>query len=93
MISGIPCRFKYTEVDPDNFGFTTDEILDLDDKELNRRASFKKVKTIYETPVINKYNKRILASELNLNTKRYNKFKRQNKNKKKKRVKRVNKTD
>ena len=34
----MPVRFTYKEVEPDNFGLSTDEILELDDKDLDRRV-------------------------------------------------------
>lgn len=40
-------RFKYRKVKPQTYGFTLDDILTREDKELNRRSSFKKVARPY----------------------------------------------
>jgi protein KRI1 len=43
MVAGVPCRFKYRQVRPRDYGLTTDEIFEWEDKKLNKLVSLKKI--------------------------------------------------
>lgn len=45
IVGGMPVRFKYVKVKPCNYGLTPEQILTMDDKELNRIVSLKKLAT------------------------------------------------
>jgi protein KRI1 len=45
IVAGIPCRFKYRQVDPESYGLTAEDILLADDKELNDYVSLRKFAT------------------------------------------------
>ena len=43
IVAGMPCRFKYRQVEKEDFGLTADEILLAEDGELNQFVSLKKI--------------------------------------------------
>jgi hypothetical protein len=47
IIAGMPCRFKYKSVDKEAYGLETDDILQADDKALNKFVGLKKLATYY----------------------------------------------
>ena len=43
IVAGLPCRFKYKQVEKEGFGLTAEDILLADDSELNKYVSLKKI--------------------------------------------------
>jgi protein KRI1 len=43
IVAGLPCRFKYKQVEKEGFGLTAEDILLADDAELNKYVSLKKI--------------------------------------------------
>lgn len=43
IVAGIPCRFKYKQVEPENFGLSAEDVLFADDAELNKYVGLKKL--------------------------------------------------
>lgn len=43
IVAGLPCRFKYKQVEQESFGLTAEDILLADDSELNKYVSLKKI--------------------------------------------------
>jgi protein KRI1 len=48
IVAGIPCRFKYRQVEKEDFGLTADEILLAEDAELNKFVSLKRISAYSE---------------------------------------------
>ena len=46
-VGGINTRFRYKEVEPENYGLSVEEILMMDDRELNQVVGLKKVAAPY----------------------------------------------
>ena len=43
IVAGLPCRFKYKQVEKEGFGLTAEDILLADDMDLNKYVSLKKI--------------------------------------------------
>eukprot|EP01034_Spumella_vulgaris_P026860 gene26860-33506_t len=43
IVAGIPCRFKYKQVEPESYGLTSEDILLAEDSELNSFVSLKHI--------------------------------------------------
>lgn len=43
IVAGIPCRFKYRQVEAEDFGLTTEDILTANDNELNQFVSLRRL--------------------------------------------------
>jgi protein KRI1 len=43
IVAGIPCRFKYKQVEPEDFGLNAEDVLFADDAELNKYVGLKKL--------------------------------------------------
>ena len=48
IVGGIPTRFKFRQVPPNDFGLTAEELLYSEERELNRWAPLRKVVTYRE---------------------------------------------
>ena len=48
IVAGMPCRFKYRQVAKEDYGLTTEEILQAEDAELNQFVSLKKISAYRE---------------------------------------------
>jgi protein KRI1 len=49
IVAGMPCRFKYRQVEKEDFGLTAEEILLAEDGELNQFVSLKKISAYAES--------------------------------------------
>lgn len=48
IVGGIPCRFKYKNVQQEDYGLSVDDILMADDKSLNKFVGLKKLAPYYK---------------------------------------------
>lgn len=48
IVAGMPCRFKYKQVEREDYGLKVDDILHADDKALNRFVGLKKLAPYYK---------------------------------------------
>jgi protein KRI1 len=50
VVAGMPCRFKYRQVEKEDFGLSIDDILDADDAALNKFVGLKAIVGYSDTP-------------------------------------------
>lgn len=59
----VKCRFKYKQVEPNNFGLNTEEILMTDEKELNRWCSLKKILNVDRTAEEEQWDRKVYSAK------------------------------
>lgn len=69
IVAGLPCRFKYRQVEVDDYGLSIEDILEADDSELNKYVGLKNI-VGYELPGSTGVSERQLAKKKKLERKR-----------------------